>query len=549
MPHSRADSLSPTRNNETLPFVHDVLIIGAGPCGLAVAARLREQTPSALFTDEEHHRYHWINKHSAHSQIKNSRTGATRPLQSSKCGTSALSDCSMLVLDAEGNQWLSKWNRLFKQLEISHLRSPMFFHPDPRDRDGLLAFAHWKGREAECIEIGGCVGKEVSKHQMKKRRKGGKAAITIDERERKDYFIPPSDLFKEYCEWIAKRYDLLDEHLILKAKVEEMDFDFVEDLSSDERLFTIKAAGEKGGEKFYARSVVLAVGAGNAPEVPRPFPQKGCPHACHAFQPLDGVLKEMRRANVLVIGGGLTSAQIADRAIRKGDHRVWQFMRGPMKVKPFDVDLSWMGKFRNHEKASFWSADTDEERSELVKSARGGGSITPRFAKISERHVRAGRLSIHTHTTVHSASFSPITRTWAITTSPPVPALPPIDFIYFATGVQSEIQTLPYLKPILEKFPVESYEGLPALTDDLMWSEDVPLFVTGKFAALRLGPGAGNLEGARLGAERISWGMQEVFPEVKDGTLYGEVVERKGRRERRRYVAGIGSRFEALAGI
>lgn len=29
-------------------------------------------------------------------------------------------------------------------------------------------------------------------------------------------------------------------------------------------------------------------------------------------------------------------------------------------VKPFDVDLSWMGKFRNHEKASFWSADTDE---------------------------------------------------------------------------------------------------------------------------------------------------------------------------------------------
>ncbi|KIV87032.1 hypothetical protein PV11_02604 [Exophiala sideris] len=38
-------------------MIYDVAIIGAGPAGLAVAARLREATPSALFTDEEHSRY------------------------------------------------------------------------------------------------------------------------------------------------------------------------------------------------------------------------------------------------------------------------------------------------------------------------------------------------------------------------------------------------------------------------------------------------------------------------------------------------------------
>lgn len=171
MARSRADSLSPTRR-ETLPFVHDVIIVGAGPCGLAVAARLREQTPSALFTDEEHHRYHWINKHAAQASIKNSKTGNVRSFDSRRAGSF---NPSMLVLDSSGDTWMSKWKQLFSMLEISHLRSPMFFHPDPHDRDGLLAYAHEVGRECECLEIAGCVGKEISKHRMKKKRNNRKA--------------------------------------------------------------------------------------------------------------------------------------------------------------------------------------------------------------------------------------------------------------------------------------------------------------------------------------------------------------------------------------
>lgn len=154
--------------------IYDVLIVGAGPCGLAVAARLSEDTPSALFTDSEHQRYHWMKKAASQSSKaqKVSRrshtasdrlvTGATNP---------KTKKLNVKVLDASGDTWMHSWNTNFKELGISHLRSPMFFHPDPRDRDGLLGFVYKEGGEKELIEIGNVVGKGLSKYQRKMKAK------------------------------------------------------------------------------------------------------------------------------------------------------------------------------------------------------------------------------------------------------------------------------------------------------------------------------------------------------------------------------------------
>lgn len=60
--------------------------------------------------------------------------------------------------------------------------------------------------------------------------------------------------------------------------------------------------------------------------------------------------------------------------------------------------------------------------------------------------------------------------------------------------MQSDFNSLPCLQTLATRYPVQSFEGLPALNEDLMWKDEVPLFVTGRMAALRLGPGAGNLE-------------------------------------------------------
>lgn len=175
----------------------------------------------------------------------------------------------------------------------------------------------------------------------------------------------------------------------------------------------------------------------------------------------------------------------------------------------------------------------------MLQAARGGGRITPRFAMTLQKHVRDGRLEIPMNTTIVAQDNDEDSQAWTLTTNPPTPELPSTDYIYFATGVQSDISTLLFLHRILD-------DGLPAVTDDLAWSENV----TGKFAGLRLGPGAANLEGARAGAERITLAVEGLLArgdlssmDRKRDSGY-ERIREGGMKER--YVSGMRSMFEGL---
>lgn len=326
-------------------------------------------------------------------------------------------------------------------------------------------------------------------------------------------------MFRDHCASVTQRYDL-ESGVLKKEAVQNIDFGYVESFPDEtEKLFTVNTdVGTR-----YARTVVMAVGAANVPKVPSipsnvsgPFPQ-----ACHSLQVkefpdpyLKRRIKAKQPTNVVVVGGGLTSAQLTDLAIRRGVTKVWHIMRGPCRVKLFDLNLEWMGKYKNTEQARFWLADSDDERLEIIKSARGGGSITPLFHKTLKKHVTAGKANLITNTTIVDAQFEPREGgeggQWRIKTNPPVD-LPPMDFMYFATGIQTDFQSLPYLETIMKKHPVQGFGGFPCLNDDLMWRDDVPLFMVGRLAALRLGPGAANIGGAMVGAERVSWAIEDIL--------------------------------------
>ncbi|PVH86963.1 hypothetical protein DL98DRAFT_480932, partial [Cadophora sp. DSE1049] len=510
--------------------IHYVLIIGAGPCGLAVAARLRESTPSALFTESEHQKFHFIKaRQTPKSQSKN------KPIRTSRRGHTSRDrllaghsisnhDLDIAALDANGDQWMSSWNEKFEDLGITHLRSPMFFHPDPRDRDGMLEFAVREGRQGELKEISGVVGKELSKHQRKKTRDGNKRSqetTYIDERDRHDYFRPSQALFKDYCDSIVKQYDLAN--LVQKSEVSSITY------SAPSALFTLQTS--TGIKK--ARIVVLAIGAAAKPSLP-----PDCPF-CN-LSPNDSVRHVFSKCpaptqhpdtntnttptilpptlysksypshptSLAIIGGGLTSAQTAHLASLSNIPLTHLILRGALKTKHFDVDLCWLAKFKNHSMSAFWKADSDEERAEMMREARGGGSVNPEHRGILKRLVAEGRVRVWEGTEVKGARREDKDgERWVLELQGREERGRDeivVDHVVYATGVVADINRVEAARPLLDEFPIETVGGMPCLTKELMWNEDVPFFVTGRLGGLRLGPAAPNLEGARLGAEFIA---------------------------------------------
>ncbi|GAA6063920.1 hypothetical protein JCM10212_003538 [Sporobolomyces blumeae] len=567
-----------------------LVIVGAGPHSLALAARLSEPRPAALYTDLEHARLSWLKREQVQSAdgrktkekrrtvkghwtarklVQPDRATLATPIGGVETDLSS-NTRGIKVLDATSDSWMARWNGFFAGLRIEHLRSPMLFHPHPADVDSLVAYSKRVGGEAQLEPIHGVVGKEMSKHQRKKRKQHRvNGAQPINERDRQDYFRPSTRLFGNFiAEDLIERYDLAP--LVTHSTVTSITYGplHVEGHEPSEG-FVIESENPDGTTSVSAsKAVVVAPGPSNRPNIPAVISSalpssssmlrasaSGCdpspwdldeirgPAWCHSsafstegFTPIgQNALGEKVRqglpTSVVVIGGGLTSVQIVSSLLDQGVSKVHLICRSRIKVKHFDFPLEWVSKYNNLEKASFWNSPTYEDRLATIQQARDGGSVNPTFYKLLHKFVREGRVELRTLSEIVEAEYAGPDAGWTFegrTTHPRAtkvgadddvlaPLMEPegwtlsgIDYLICSTGSKVSLDALPFLSTIRRTHPIDEVGNLPCLTGDLQWTDELPLFVMGAFSMLELGPDALNLSGTRTGAERIAHRLGEL---------------------------------------
>ncbi len=228
-----------------------------------------------------------------------------------------------------------------------------------------------------------------------------------------------------------------------------------------------------------AKAVVSAVGFGGVPSVPSYLAppsqssspacgQAGCTRAASppnpSLIPYPSFFLTCTRTHMVVVGGGLTSAQIVIRALEEGYHKVILLTRGHLKSKPFDVDLGWVGRYSNYLKMQFWQNEDVQERLNMLRAARNGGSVTPTYAKVLARLQALGKVEVRTHTTIAKAEYE---GRWSLETRTSADGgrvdEVQADYLIVATGAKIDFGGLPFLKHLQKSHPIPLVEGCQCL--------------------------------------------------------------------------------------
>lgn len=157
----------------------------------------------------------------------------------------------------------------------------------------------------------------------------------------------------------------------------------------------------------------------------------------------------------------------------------------------------------------------------MIKEARNGGSVTPFYSKLLKELVASGRLEILEETSVRSAKWYTTSRergNWSLEIESKREGsntllLESIDYLVLSTGSQMEFDKLPFLDSMLNSHPIEIVGRYPVLTNDLQWSEKVPMFVIGAYAMLQVKLSSLSLKRGRrtsvltIGLNNSSWDL------------------------------------------
>ncbi len=486
----------------------DVAVVGSGPCALALLARLA--APPGLVDDSADFLWGFDSEtQSLHDTIRGLQ--ALKPSTMPGASHRPSLHGRVKVFDQSG-AWMGKWNHLFEALGIQHLRSPHVAHPCPTHTLALLAH----GAQVKTMDT---KPKEAFADFCQLQYSGCHRA-------------PSVPLFGSLCAHLRTTLDL--DALLEQATILAVEPVYAHDTTKTTvayfRLTLQRANGER--EVVEAKTVVVATGSTSCPRLPEWWPsllESPCrrypPHALrHAWAlPQDlcasaAAPKPLQSGErILVVGGGLTAAQLSVLAADQGQGHVCMASRRGMVTKQFDFEHAWMDrKQRPRLLRQFLQAATPEERLRLIQEARGQSSIP--LEALAMLRARHDRIDVRQHTEV--AAFPPPqwdaqAQAWCVvlesldSKGKVTREACVFDRIWAATGSDVCLEQHPLLGPFCEHRPLDRCGDFPCLTPDLAWDAGCELYVLGMPAALVLGPDAGNLMGARTGAGRVAHVLQE----------------------------------------
>src|SRR5882757_3051602 len=343
------------------------------------------------------------------------------------------------VLDPD--HWLQGWHQRFRRLSIGALRSACVHHPSP-DPYALVNYAQSQGRLAELTGSIGC---------------------------------PSAALFADFCRSLIELHSLHRVRIQCRAV----------ELRPDSTGVTVAL---KGGGTLRARRVVVA---SNPMRSLRPDIAT-TPGIRHSDE-LDLTQADVAGRRIVVVGGGLTAAQLAVAAVHRGAS-VRLLARRRLVQRDLDVEPMWLGRAL----PAFHRVRDPRLRADIARRARGGGSIpaTTR-TQLARCAADTGRLRLHEDSPVES--IEPHSGHWLVATERGTHSA---DEVWLATGHRLHLDNEPMLSWVGRRCPTQTAAGLPVTGPDLRWP-GTHIYLCGGLATLAVGPTARNLAGARMAAERI----------------------------------------------
>ncbi|KAK9904265.1 hypothetical protein WJX75_008055 [Coccomyxa subellipsoidea] len=211
---------------------------------------------------------------------------------------------------------------------------------------------------------------------------------------------------------------------------------------------------------------------------------------------------------VVIVGGGMTSAQLALRACGGPAASVTLICRHKLRVRALDCEVGWYG---NKELAAYRANCDHLQRLRMCQAGPDCGKIAggEDIQEGSDKRINA-------------------------------------DVLWLATGIAMDGLSDPLLSQVQATCPTMFVGGYPMLDDGTLAWPGMTLFLLGRTVTLSIGPAAGEMPGMRMGADRIVKCIMGIFngyglPEV---TPWVSIAEQLGG-DRGRIIEAEPLRFEA----